>query len=149
MKAKNNLGRLISILYRKNQVYLNEILKPYDISSTEQPILMYLYNNNGVTQEEIATYLQIDKASMARSIQSLMKKAYVSKEKDVHDHRCNKISLTKKSIDIRDSLIEELDHWNATLLADFTLHQQDEILDTLQTLVEKLENLDLKEKKIK
>ena len=59
---KRSVGRLISILYRKNQIYLNAAMKPLNITTAEQPILMYLYRHNAVTQEEISTYLQVDKA---------------------------------------------------------------------------------------
>ncbi len=82
---KRSVGRLISILYRKNQIYLNAAMKPLNITTAEQPILMYLYRHNAVTQEEISTYLQVDKALTARTVQSLIKKGLVTKEKDEKD----------------------------------------------------------------
>ena len=95
---KRSVGRLISILYRKNKIYLNAAMKPLNITTAEQPILMYLYRHDAVTQEEISAYLQVDKALTTRTVQSLLEKGLVTKEKDEKDKRCNKISLTQKRL---------------------------------------------------
>lgn len=139
------IGRLVSILYRKNQVYLNAALKPYDITSSEQSILMYLYKKNDVSQEEIGHYLQIDKASMTRTIQSLLEKGFVFKEKDAHDKRCNKISLTGKGRSMKKIIVSKLDEWNDFLMSDLEDQQMQMVFETLLEIVEKVENLDFKE----
>ncbi len=53
---QRSIGRLVSILYRKNQVYLNLVLKPINITAAELPILLHLYEDDHVSQEELSTF---------------------------------------------------------------------------------------------
>ena len=85
---QNNPGRLLSILYRKAQVYWTQSLKEYHITSAEYPILLRLYAREGVTQEEIVAELEMDKSAIARALQSLIDKGFVEKQKDEQDRRC-------------------------------------------------------------
>ena len=136
---KRSVGRLISILYRKNQIYLNAAMKPLNITTAEQPILMYLYRHNAVTQEEISTYLQVDKALTARTVQSL-----VTKEKDEKDKRCNKISMTQKGLDMREAMVEKFVGWNKIMLEGMDESKRNLLFELLEEMVEKTEQHDLK-----
>lgn len=46
------IGKLISILHRKGQIYLNKELKKYDVVASEVPILLALYKKDGMTLVE-------------------------------------------------------------------------------------------------
>jgi len=141
---KRSVGRLISILYRKNQIYLNSVMKPLNISTAEQPILMYLYRHNAVTQEEISAYLQVDKALTTRTVQSLLEKGLVTKEKDEQDKRCNKISLTQKGLDMREAMVDKFVGWNKIMLEGMDQSKRELLFELLEEMVEKTEQYDLK-----
>lgn len=119
---KRSVGRLISILYRKNQIYLNAAMKPLNITTAEQPILMYLYRHNAVTQEEISTYLQVDKALTARTVQSLI----------------------KKGLDMREAMVEKFVGWNKIMLEGMDESKRNLLFELLEEMVEKTEQHDLK-----
>lgn len=108
---QQSIGRLVSILYRKNQVYLNIALKEYDITAAEAPILAYLFQKDGVSQEELSVHMVIDKAATARAIQSLIAKGYVHKEKDQTDRRANRVSLTNRALRIKEEIRKVLLYW--------------------------------------
>lgn len=141
---KKSVGRLVSILYRKHVVYMNDVLKEVDITSSEQPILMYLYRNEGVKQEEITKYLSIDKGSTARNIHSLINKGFVRREKNSTDKRCNVLLLTEKAWSIEDKLKEKLQKWNDFLTADLEPETARLLFEGLEQMVEKLEGIDLR-----
>ena len=141
---KRSVGRLISILYRKNQMYLNAAMKQLNITTAEQPILMYLYRHDAVTQEEISAYLQVDKALTTRTVQSLLEKGLVTKEKDEKDKRCNKITLTQKGLDMREAMIEKFSGWNKIVLEGMDEAKQELLFELLEEMVEKTEQHDLK-----
>jgi len=63
-----SLARHLAILHRHNQRYLNQVLKPYSLTSGEVGFLMSLYQAEGQTQEELSTALVIDKAATARAM---------------------------------------------------------------------------------
>ncbi|GCF93271.1 MarR family transcriptional regulator [Enterococcus florum] len=136
---KHSLSRLISILYRKNQAYLNDVMMSQNLTSTETMVLMFLYKHQQVTQEDIVHYLQLDKASITRTIQSLIKKGYVVKKKDLHDKRCNNIFLSEKGMQLETLIVNKLEWWNELLLQDFTEEEQQFLYGSLLSLVEKIE----------
>lgn len=142
---KKSIGRLVSILYRKNQIYLNAALKPLDITAAELPILLHLYNFNHVSQEELSTYLMIDKAATARGVQSLIKKGYIKKEKDPNDRRAYQVYLTESAIAIKHKIYEKLDAWTQYLTEGLDDRSVAIMFDVLDAMVRKVEATDLKE----
>lgn len=141
---EKSVGRLVSILYRKNQVYLNQGLKPFDVTAAELPLLLYLYKHEGVSQDALSNYTLIDKASTARMIQSLLNKGFINKEKDKEDRRANQIFLTSKSWLIKDGICKVLAGWNDLLLGELTQEQNDVMFESLEHMVKKVEALDFR-----
>lgn len=145
------IGRLNSILYRKSQIYLGKALEPYNITSGEYPILIYLDRKNGITQEELSSHLYIDKSAVTRAIQSLVLKGFVEKIKDKGDQRCNKIYLTLKGHNVQAHIDKALDEWNAILMMDMNKKEQDDVYELLEHMVDnvKMEFLGENGQKIK
>ena len=67
---QTRIGRFISILYRKNQIFLSSVLKPLDISTSEYSILLILYDDDALTQDDLTSRLFLDKSAVARAIRS-------------------------------------------------------------------------------
>lgn len=134
----------MSILHRQSQIYINYSLKKFNISSAEYSFLMYLYRNNGATQDELSSYLYIDKAATARAIKSLEEKGYVIKSKDNLDKRYNRVYLTNKAIAYKDKIKEAVWGWNKLLTKDIDPQDLDLIVSSLEKMVSTVENTDIK-----
>lgn len=143
---EKSIGRLVSILYRKNQVYLNMVLKTFNITASEIPFLMYLFKIDGISQEELSSFLMIDKASTARSIQALLEKGYIIKEKDIVDKRANKIFLTKYALDNKLEIQKLLQEWTEFLTEGLDENSVDIMFDILENMVKKVDESSFKEK---
>lgn len=142
---QRSIGRLVSILYRKNQVYLNLVLKPLNITAAELPILLHLYDDDHVSQEELSTFLMIDKGATARAVQALIKKGILTKEKDIHDRRAYQVYVTEQGINIKEKLYEQLNGWTHYLTQDIDAHEVDIMFDVLEAMVKKVEKADFRE----
>ena len=142
---KKSIGRLVSILYRKNQVYLNSVLKPLNITAAELPIIMHLFNFDHVSQEELSTYLMIDKAATARGVQSLIKKGYIKKEKNQEDRRAYQVFLTSMAIEKKEEICQKLNQWSQYLAQGIEEKSVDIMFEVLEAMVEKVEDIELKE----
>ncbi len=142
---EKSVGRLVSILYRKNQVCLNAVLKPLNITSSELPILTYLFRHDGVSQEELSAFLVIDKGSTARMVQSLMKKGFVRKEKDTVDRRANRIFLTELALKQESKIYELLRQWNSFLIEGLEEQSVNIMFTALENMVKKVDNTDFRE----
>ncbi|MGH0054524.1 MAG: MarR family winged helix-turn-helix transcriptional regulator [Sphaerochaetaceae bacterium] len=108
----NSLGRLVAILHRNNQMYLNSHLKPWDITSGEVGILMRLYSKEGKTQEELSQWMHIDKAAITRTIHTLEEKGIIIRKQDSKDRRCNRIYLTEKGKQLEAEIVPIVRSWS-------------------------------------
>lgn len=133
---EKRIGRLISIIYRKSQIFLGQALKQFDITSAEYPILMVLNQRNGATQEELSSTLYIDKSAVARVVQSLVSKGFVTKKKDENDQRCNRIYLTSKGHEVHTHIEKALDDWNGVLMMDMKEERYEEVYQLLLHMVQ-------------
>ena len=131
-------GKLISILNKSAQIYLGKALKAYNISAAEASVLLTLYNKDGVTQDDLATHLYLDKSAITRLIQSLLSKDYITRKKDEHDLRCNRIYITEHALAIQKTIHEALDSWNHILMNGFTYAEQEKIYALLECMVENI-----------
>lgn len=137
---KRSFGRPMSILHRHSQVYFNCSLKEFGITSAEYSFLLYLYRNDGATQDELSSYLYIDKAATARAIQSLEQKGYITKAKDPHDKRCNRIFLTDKAKTHEEEIWRRIRRWGEYLTEGIDEMTIDTIIDALEKMIEKIED---------
>jgi len=141
---KNSIGRLISILHRQSQIYINCVLKEYGITSAEYAFLLYLYKKDGITQDDLSTYLYIDKSATARAIKSLEEKGYIIRSKDSVDKRCNRVYLTEKAKSHEDEIKKRIFKWSQFLTEDMDEETINMTFTLLEGMVEKVERTKLK-----
>lgn len=134
----SSIGKMISILQRRAQAYYTRFLKDYGISSAEYPVLFFLNRVEGVTQDEIALDLAIDKGAVTRVLQSLGKKQMVIRKKDDFDRRCNRIFLTARGKKTSEPVRQAKENWNAVLTKHMSKEEQKEFVRLLSIAVQNL-----------
>lgn len=144
---KNSIGRLISILHRQSQIYINCVLKEFNITSAEYAFLLSLYKKDGITQDELSTYLYIDKSATARAIKSLEEKGYIIRNKDSVDKRCNRVYLSEKAKSYQNEIKSRVFSWSEFLTEDMDEETIDMTFTILEGMVEKVERTKFKKEK--
>ncbi|MGB4439178.1 MAG: MarR family transcriptional regulator [Sedimentibacter sp.] len=139
-----NVGRLISILHRQSQIYINCALKEFNITSAEYAFLLHLYRQDGATQDELTSYLYIDKSAAARAVKSLEQKGFVTRSKDDEDKRFNRVYLTPKATSIKDEVRQRVWHWSDIITEDMDEKDKDTVYEALENMVAKIECKNLK-----
>ncbi|MGL5583195.1 MAG: MarR family winged helix-turn-helix transcriptional regulator, partial [Cetobacterium sp.] len=66
-----NIGRYFSQMYRKGRIFYSQELKKFGLGSGQSIFLFQLYKKDGVSQDELANTLYIDKGTTARSLKTL------------------------------------------------------------------------------
>lgn len=140
---KESIARLISILHRQFQVYLNRELKDYDFHSSDFVFLVNLYGDRGVSQEALSSHLFIDKAATARAIHKLERLGYVQRTRDPDDKRVNLVQLTTKGVQMRDEIKDKLMYWNDRLTSELN----DDERTMMITLIKRMTQIALMETK--
>lgn len=134
-----NPGRLISILYRKSQIFWSQSLKEHNITSAEYPVLITLHKKDGRTQEEISSVNDVDKSATTRVIQSLEEKGFLEKKKDPQDKRCNRIYLTEQGRLSKEPIQTAIKEWNEILTKNMPQEKKEEIMRLLAQLVDNVQ----------
>lgn len=121
---KDRLGKHISLLYRYSQIFFNKEFKAYQLGSGQYMFLIELYQNPGITQEQLSELVRIDKATTAKAIAKLIAAGYVTKHTSAADKRAYNLYATDKAETIKSSLFSLLDVWNKLLLDGFDAEEQ-------------------------
>ncbi|OAB41611.1 MarR family winged helix-turn-helix transcriptional regulator [Paenibacillus glacialis] len=117
---QQSVGRWISLLHRYGNVYMNEQLKEYNLGAGQYQFLAVLYDNEGLSQDEIAQQLKMDKGTAARAIAKLEKEGYVERKTFSVDKRIKKLYLTDKAHAFKSTLTSILSGWSSITTKDLS-----------------------------
>lgn len=126
--------RQISVTYRCAMRYREHELADTGLAGCQTPYLMALYRHEGLTQEELARYLNVNKSSVTRQLAALEEKGYIRREADPQDRRSLLVYPTEKANELRDRMRHVLRDWSDYLTADFT-EEERETLSRLMSRV--------------
>lgn len=138
-RVKQSIGRMISILHRHAQAHHNHNLKDCGVNAKDLPILLYLYHHDGSTQDAIVSFLNIDKAAVTRTVQSLEERGYIIRHKGVEDRRCNHLHLTDQARLVEKDVRDSVRSWNALLTETMNMQTVSIVIDGLEEMVDKVE----------
>ena len=130
-----NIGRIISILSRKIQQDLKDVVSPFGINVGEEPYFMTLVNEDGLTQDELTKRVMVDKAATTRAVKSLEEKGFITRKIDSADKRSKRMYLTSKGKEIAEPLRAALWAYNNSLTDGWTDKQYEEIYKALLQLL--------------
>lgn len=131
--------RQISVTYRCAMLYREKELAYTGLAGCQTPYLVALYHMPGISQEELARYLNVNKSSVARQLASLEKKGYVRREPSPEDRRIQLVYLNEKAHDLHDRLFEVLFGWSDYLTADFTQEEKEQLLCMMRRVADRAE----------
>lgn len=133
-------GKLISNLYRKSQIFWGQFLKEHDITSAEYPILITLNQKDGITQEEIARRLSVDKSGVTRAMKSLLEKGFIERRRDAEDLRCNRICLTEKGHASWGPIQEGMKRWHEITSENIETEEMEVLVRVLSRMADNIED---------
>lgn len=94
-------GRLI-----ENRLKINFEKEKIDVTPQQWSVLTYLWNEDGIPQQELADVFSKDKTSMTRLLNNMEKNELIERKQSENDKRNKKIYLTYKSKLIKRKSIE-------------------------------------------
>ncbi|MGL5625479.1 MarR family winged helix-turn-helix transcriptional regulator [Cetobacterium sp.] len=142
MKNKENfenIGRYFSQMYRKGRIFYSQELKKFGLGSGQSIFLFQLYKKDGVSQDELANTLYIDKGTTARSLKTLEEAGFIKREVSDSDKRVNIVRLTEKGLKLEPEITAVLKEWDRILAHSLSEEEQ----KTLLTLLKKISDSNL------
>ncbi|EKQ56808.1 MULTISPECIES: MarR family winged helix-turn-helix transcriptional regulator [unclassified Clostridium] len=137
---------LNSKIFRNSQIYLDRVLKKYEISSGSISYIFTLEKNEGISQNKLSKEIGNDKAMSARTIAKLIELDFVYKKQDEKDSRACNLFLTAKAKELIPQIRKDIQVVVNLVTEDLTEEEKiittrslKKILDRTQKLKEKVE----------
>lgn len=119
----NQTGTYISVLMRQLNLFFSHELSEVEITASELMYLSQLYTRDGLTQDEMATKISVDKAATTRTIQGMEKKGLIVRDSNEKDHRSKCVYLTDKAKQMEEHIREIQKKWSDYIMQDMTVSE--------------------------
>lgn len=109
-------GYLINHLARLFAGELQARIKPLGLSTGVFPVMVQLWQRDGLSQRELVSRVGVEQATMANTLARMARDGLVVARPDDHDARMRRVWLTEEGRTLRDPAIEAANGLNAALL---------------------------------
>lgn len=133
------LMRQINITYRCGVLYRERQLADLGLNGYQPPYLSTLYRTPGISQEELARRMNLNKSSVARQLAALESAGYVRREADPADRRSLLVYPTEKALAVQERIGQTMRSWRQYLTQDFTPEEQEALSRLLTRVAERAE----------
>ena len=125
----------ISIIYREHAKYLNEKVKDEDLSFGLFPLLIKIYKNKGIIQEQLAQSFHLNESTITRNLKKLEDKGFITR---IPDKRTKRIEITEKGIETAEKIMDYDDEWDEKIKGIIGDEKYDNFIKTLKKISEEL-----------
>ena len=122
-------------IFRSTQIYLDKVLKKYELSSGSYPYLFTLEKDEGISQNKVSKVLGCDKAMSARTITKLIALGYIYKNEDKADSRAYKLYLTEKAKLIIPKIHEDISSLVDLITKDINIEEKLITMNSLKKIL--------------
>lgn len=132
-----SLMKYISITSRCAIQYRNEQFAESDLNGYQCTYILYICRNPGISQDQLARILFINKSNVTRQLASLEENGYVERKTCPSDKRIIEVFPTQKAIDILPRVRQVFHDWNDYITKDLNDDEKDVLLSLLERITEK------------
>ena len=140
-KLENSFGYLINLSAQRLKYELHQTFQErgYDVTPEQWVVLNRLWEEDGLSQVELAERTFKDKPSTTRILNLLEKKKLVTRRPDENDGRVLRVHLTRSGWEIREKLVSCADAVLQKASRDFTKEEVNQFKLLLNRLLSNLE----------
>ena len=136
MQKQNDLLMDVSILYRTTQKFYDRMLQSHDLTYAQLPILLLIYENEGISMQTIAIKGQYDKGTITKNVQKLVNLGYVQIVPSKKDKRLKELYTTDKTKQIVSSIYRIRRDWWNHLIKNIPFEKLDDFTNIYQQISE-------------
>lgn len=122
----------LNVVARCTQMQRGQKLKSLGVCGGQVPYLLRLCREPGLTQEEIAQALYVNKSTAARQVNSLERAGFVERRVSAQDRRCIRVYPTERALQALPALREAVREWNEYLLQGFGDAEREALLSMME-----------------
>ncbi len=125
----------ISIIYREHAKYLNDKVKNDNLSFGLYPLLIRIYHNDGIIQEQLAQDFHLNESTIARNLKKLEEKGFI---KRIPDKRTKRIRITDEGMKTARKLMDIDEEWDMKIRKIIGSDQYDNLKNMLKKITEEI-----------
>ncbi|WP_288901693.1 MarR family transcriptional regulator [uncultured Sneathiella sp.] len=137
-KKDNTLGTLVHEVAHLLRIHIDRRVEPYNLTRAKWLALGVLDRREGITQTELADYLELDKSTIGRLLDRLEERGFIRREKDPKDRRIFRIYIAKTAHPILSELEQVGDDVRAQALSGISKEDQEKLLTLLDQVKKNL-----------
>ena len=127
----------LNIVGRCTQMQRGRKLKELGVGGGQVPYLLRLCRCPGLTQEELARALYVNKSTAARQLAGLERAGYVQRRPGDGDRRCLRVYPTDRALEILPQIRQVVRQWNDYLLEGLTEPEREALIATMERVSER------------
>ncbi|WP_405292788.1 MarR family winged helix-turn-helix transcriptional regulator [Methanobrevibacter sp.] len=125
----------ISILYREHAKYINDNVKDEDLSFGLHPLLITIYKNPGIIQEQLAQTFHLNESTITRNLRKLEEKGFIRR---IPDKRTKRIEITDKGAEAARKVMDYDERWDLKIKSNLSEEEYENFKNTLGKICEGL-----------
>lgn len=114
--------------------YRNQNLEPLGLSYRQADILLKLYLEPGVSQDDLAKRLVLNKSNVARQVASLEEEGYIRRQTSEKDRRVTRLYPTEKTVLLIPEIRQVFRDWNDYLMQALSEEEQERLKSLLSVV---------------
>ncbi len=138
-KRAESTAQLITLVSRLVARALAARLTPKGIGYGQLPVLLCLWEEDGLTQKELSQRVRIEAPTMVRTLDRMEREGLVERVRSETDRRQIHIRLTRKGKTLQKSLVPLAGEVNDIALGGIGRKEQGQLNDSLSRLIANLE----------
>lgn len=141
MQARD-ISRWFGCVERQSHSYVSYRLKETGLVYSEYVLLLHLYENEGISQDEMAALLLLDKAAVARTSRGLEERGLLQKRQCNLDKRKKHLYCTAKAKEKEAFFLQILEEWIDFLCGGLDESVVEKTLEGFRRLAQRAEAAD-------
>ena len=137
-----NFGFLLHDVSRLMKTMFDRRGRDLGLTRSQWWVLTMLYAKEGVTQSELADFMDLEKPTLGRLLDRMQEKHWIERRPDSLDRRVNRLYLTEKVQEIMRALRKTAADVRKDALGDLVEVDRENFIDTLIKIKNNLSSLE-------
>ena len=125
----------ISIIHREHAKYLNEKVKDENLSYGLYPLLIKIYQEDGIIQEQLAQIFHLNESTITRNLKKLEEKDFIIR---IPDKRTKRIEVTDKGAETAKKVMYYDEECDERIKEIIGIDEYENLKKTLKKITEEL-----------
>lgn len=134
-RKEDSAGYLINHMARLFARELQQRISPMGIVVGQFPILLELWQKDGVSQKDLLSRIDVEQATLANTLNRMERDGLVKRTKSPTDARAQLIWLTEKAARLRQNAYDAAHSVNAQALEGLDASEQRQLLDLMRRII--------------